>query len=168
MRPTTNILLTTLLFGVLLSSCDKKNFSKSAINKNKIAEFDLNAAKVIIQEKTKQFTEAHITKDTAFLNNSFTEDAKIFPPNSDIVVGQKAIAQLNYDWVNYGIHEFKEETLSFYGNEDYLIDEGSYYLRYGAENTIDKGKYINIWKNIEGEWKIYSNIWNTNLPIELD
>jgi ketosteroid isomerase-like protein len=168
MRPTTNILLTTLLFGVLFSSCDKKNFSKSAINKNKIAEFDLNAAKVIIQEKTKQFTEAHITKDTAFLNNSFTEDAKIFPPNSDIVVGQKAIAQLNYDWVNYGIHEFKEETLSFYGNEDYLIDEGSYYLRYGAENTIDKGKYINIWKNIEGEWKIYSNIWNTNLPIELD
>jgi ketosteroid isomerase-like protein len=168
MRPTTNILLTTLLFGVLLSSCDKKNFSKSAINKNKIAEFDLNAAKLIIQEKTKQFTEAHITKDTAFLNNSFTEDAKIFPPNSDIVVGQKAIAQLNYDWVNYGIHEFKEETLSFYGNEDYLIDEGSYYLRYGAENTIDKGKYINIWKNIEGEWKIYSNIWNTNLPIELD
>jgi ketosteroid isomerase-like protein len=168
MRPTTNILLTTLLFGVLLSSCDKKNFSKSAINKNKIAEFDLNAAKLIIQEKTKQFTEAHITKDTAFLNNSFTEDAKIFPPNSDIVVGQKAIAQLNYDWVNYGIYEFKEETISFYGNEDYLIDEGSYYLRYGAENTIDKGKYINIWKNIEGEWKIYSNIWNTNLPIELD
>lgn len=168
MRPTTNILLTILLFGVILSSCDKKNFSKSAINENKITDFDLNAAKVIIQEKTLQFTKAHITKDTAFLNNSFSEDAKIFPPNSEIVVGQKAIAKLNYDWVNYGIHEFKEETLSFYGNEDYLIDEGKYYLNYGVDNTIDEGKYINIWKSTNGEWKIYSNIWNTNLPVELD
>ena len=71
----------------------------------------------------------------------------------------------NY-WLNYGIYEFKEESTSIYGNKDYVIDEGTYYLRYGKENTIDKGKYINVWKNIDGEWKIYSNIWNTNLPIE--
>ena len=111
-------------------------------------------------------TEAHISKDTSFLNNIFTEDARVLPPNSEILTGRKAISQLNTDWVNYGIYEFKELTTSFYGNQDYLIDEGTYYLRYGEENTIDKGKYINIWKNVNGEWKLYSNIWNTNLPIE--
>ena len=115
---------------------------------------------------TKRVTEAHISKDTSFLNNIFTDDARVLPPNSEIVMGRKAISQLNTNWVNYGIYEFNELTTSFYGNQDYLIDEGTYYLRYGEENAIDKGKYINIWKNVNGEWKLCSNIWNTNLPIE--
>jgi len=148
-------LLALLLFALYISSCENKN-----------SEFDLNPVKAEIQEKTKFFTKAHITKDTAYLNNSFTIDAKVFPPNSEIVSGLKAISKLNYDWVNYGVHEFNEVTTSFYGSKDYVIDEGIYYLRYGKENTIDKGKYINIWKNVNGEWKIFSNIWNTNLPME--
>lgn len=162
--PTT--LLLTVIFGLGLYSCDNKNNSKVEMNEKKTVEFDINAAKSKIQEKTNQFTEAHITKDTAYLNNSFTDDARVFPPNSEIVTGKNAISQLNTDWVNYGIYEFKEVSTSIYGNEEYLIDEGNYHLRYGDDNVIDKGKYINIWKNVNGEWKIYSNIWNTNLPIE--
>lgn len=150
-----------LIIGLILNSCDNKKAEKK-----EVAEFDIHATKTEIQEKTKQFTKAHITKDTAYLNNIFTEDDKVFPPNSEVVVGKKAISKLNFDWVNYGIYEFKEESTSLYGNKDFVIDEGTFYLRYGSENTIDKGKYINIWKNINGEWKIYSNIWNTNLPIE--
>jgi ketosteroid isomerase-like protein len=166
MRQASNLLLLILTIGLVIYSCDKQNNSKVEPNDNGIVEFDLIAAKVKIQEQTKKFTEAHLTKDTAYLNNSFTEDAKVFPPNSEIVRGRKNIAQLNSDWVNYGIYEFKEESTSFYGNQHYLIDEGMYYLRYGKENIIDEGKYINIWKNDNGEWKIHSNIWNTNLPME--
>lgn len=161
MRQTKNLILLIFIFGFILSSClDVKT------KKEQVIEFDLNAAKAEIREKTQLFTNAHITKDTSFLNNSFTDDARVLPPNSAVVSGRTAIAQLNYDWVNYGIYEFTEESTSLYGNEDYLIDEGSYYLRYGEENTLDKGKYINIWKNVDGDWKIYSNIWNTNLPLE--
>ncbi|MBK6989291.1 MAG: nuclear transport factor 2 family protein [Bacteroidetes bacterium] len=108
--------------------------------------------------------QAYITKDTAYLNNIFTQDAKTYPPNSDVVTGRVAISAVNSEWVNYGIKEFSEESTSFYGNEDYLIDEGKYYLRYGENDIIDKGKYINIWKKENGDWKIYSNIWNTSLP----
>ena len=161
MRQSSNFISFLLIFGLILNSCDNKKAEKK-----EVAEFNIHAAKSEIQEKTKQFTKAHITKDTAYLNNIFTEDAKVFPPNSEVVVGKKAISKLNFDWVNYGIDEFKEESTSLYGNKDFVIDEGTFYLRYGSENTIDKGKYINIWKNINGEWKIYSNIWNTNLPIE--
>jgi ketosteroid isomerase-like protein len=159
------LLLVILIFVIGLSSCNEKSNSNVEIEEEVTTKFNLNAVKVKILEKTNRFTEAHIIKDTAYLNNIFTEDAKVFPPNSEIVTGKKAISQINIDWVNYGIYEFREETTSFYGNEDYLIDEGTYYLRYGEENIIDKGKYITIWKNDNGEWKIQSNIWNTNLPI---
>jgi len=120
---------------------------------------------MIIQEKTNRFTEAHVTKDTTFLNNCFSKEAKIFPPNSEAIIGETAISKLNSDWVNYGVYEFKETSTSLYGTKDYLIDEGTYYLRYGPENAIENGKYINIWKNENGEWKLFSNIWNSSDPL---
>ena len=134
-------------------------------NKNKPMEtFDVTAMKKIIKEKNNQFTKAHITGDTAFLNNIFTQDAKVFAPNSDVVTGHANIIDVNSQWVNYGIKEFTEETTAFYGNEDYLIDEGTYYLSYGKDNAIDKGKYLNVWKKENGDWKMFTNMWNTSLP----
>jgi ketosteroid isomerase-like protein len=133
-------------------------------NQQQKPTFDVTAMKKIIEEKNNQFTKAHITGDSAFLVNIFTQDAKVFAPNSDIVIGRPAIAVVNSQYLKLDIKEFREETTAFYGNEDYLIDEGNYYFRYGKDNTIDKGKYLNVWKMEDGDWKIYSNIWNSNMP----
>jgi ketosteroid isomerase-like protein len=149
--------------GCLLIGCSNTE-SPQKNQKEQTVAFNLEEARSIIAEKTKRFTEAHITKDTVYLNNSFAIDAMAFPPNSDIVTGWSAISRLNADWVNYGVYEFTETSIRFYGNAEYLIDEGTYHMRYGDENTIDDGKYINIWKLEDGDWKIFSNIWNTSLP----
>jgi ketosteroid isomerase-like protein len=133
-------------------------------NQQQKPPFDVAAMKKIIEAKNNQFTQAHITGDTTFLNNIFTKDAKAYPPNSDAVVGRAAISAVNSQWVNYDIKEFREETTALYGCEDYLIDEGNYYLRYGKDNTIDKGKYLNVWKKENGDWKIFTNMWNTSMP----
>ena len=150
---TMNKTIAIILLGTLFVACTKQE------------NFDMQAAQKTIASQTHAFTKAHITKDTAFLNNIFTKDARIFPPNSEVVSGRKSIAKLNEDWVNYGIYEFREVSVSFYGNREYLIDEGNYYLKYGPQNTVDSGKYVNIWKQVKGEWKLYSNIWNTNAPV---
>ncbi|MBP9924042.1 MAG: nuclear transport factor 2 family protein [Bacteroidia bacterium] len=159
-----SIYFLAIICAGLITGCGNDNNASKDTNKNSGVIFDSIAMKKIIDEKTNKFTQAHITKDTAYLNNIFTQDAKTYPPNSDVVTGRVAISAVNSEWVNYGIKEFSEESTSFYGNEDYLIDEGKYYLRYGENDIIDKGKYINIWKKENGDWKIYSNIWNTSLP----
>ena len=156
-------LSTIILTGLLNMGCSNSNKNTIDNTKNKEQAFDLTEIKKTIEEKNNQFTKAHITRDTAFLNNIFTKDAKVFAPNSEVVIGRSAIAAVNWQWVNFGIKEFREDIISLYGNEDYLISEGSYYLIYGKENTLDKGKYLNVWKKEDGEWKIFSNIWNTNL-----
>ncbi len=153
------ISFTSLLMVFTFMGCSNIN-KKDCVN-----TFDLQAVKKIIEEKNKLFTAAHTTGDTAYLNNTFTKDAKVFAPNTDVVIGKKAISKLNEEWLSYGIKEFVEETTALYGNEDFIIDEGTYFLRYGDENIIDKGKYINIWKKENGKWKLSSNIWNTNLPV---
>jgi hypothetical protein len=42
---------------------------------------------------------------------------------------------------------------------------GQYTLRGagGAGDLIDRGKYIVIWKLIQGEWKLHRDIWNSSL-----
>jgi len=147
--------------ALLVLGCNQQ---QKPTDKDSAASFDITAMKTIIQEKNNQFTKAHITGDTAFLNNIFTQDAKVFPPNSDAVIGHHAIAVLNLQYVNFDIKEFSEGTTAFYGNEEYLIDEGTYFMRYGKDNTIEKGKYLNVWKREDGDWKLFSNIWNTNMP----
>ena len=160
-----SILFLAIICTGLITGCGNNNKDSKETNENSAVIFDSIALKIIIEEKTNKFTQAHITKDTAFLNHIFTQDAKAYPPNSDVVIGLPAIALVNTQWVNFGIKEFREETIAFYGDENYLIDEGNYYLRYGENEIIDKGKYINIWKRENGDWKIFSNIWNTSLPV---
>ena len=115
-----------------------------------------------IRKKTKAFTAAHVSKDTAYLNGIFTKDARVLAPNMDVVTGKKAISQLNEEWVNFGIHEFEENSTATYGGGDFIVDEGNYFMTYGPDTVVDKGKYINVWKKVNGNWKIYSNIWNSS------
>lgn len=163
----TSIFSFIVVLAALCASCENNSPTSKETDSTNIAAFDLAEMKKVIKEKSEKFTEAHITRDTAFLNNIFTIDARGYPPNSEVVKGRAALSAVNEEWVNYDIKEFREESTTFYGNEEYLIDEGNYYLRYGADDIVDKGNYINIWKQENGEWKIYSNIWNSSLPLAI-
>jgi ketosteroid isomerase-like protein len=95
--------------------------------------------------------------------NIFTSDARILPPNADPVIGRPAIEALTALYMTMEIAEFREETTAFYGNHEMLVDEGAYVFVYDKGKT-ERGKYVNIWRKEGGEWKIYSNMWNTNAP----
>lgn len=148
------VMLLSLFTCILFGSCQKSNTNSS--------DFDLEAMKKIIREKNNQFTNAHITGDNPAIDTLFTADAKSFPPNAQPVIGRDAISKLTAEYIEYGVSEFHEETVELYGSEDLLIDQGNYTMTYGPDSTFEKGKYINVWKKVDGQWKIYSNIWNTN------
>ena len=57
----------------------------------------------------------------------------------------------------------REETTAFYGNAEYVVDEGTYAMTYGAGVT-ERGRYINVWEQENGRWRIQSNIWNSDPP----
>jgi len=43
---------------------------------------------------------------------------------------------------------------------------GRYELKAPDGAPLDRGKYIEIWHKIDGEWKIGNDIWNSDLPSE--
>jgi hypothetical protein len=69
---------------------------------------------------------------------------------------------LTEEYLKAGVQAFREDTTDFYGNQDMLVDAGTYVMTYGADSTIEHGKYLNVWKQEDGAWKIHTNIWNTS------
>jgi ketosteroid isomerase-like protein len=150
--------------GLLAIGCHRPDTASTDTDRDTVAAFDLAATRRVVEEKNRRFTEAHVTGDSVAMVDIFTQDARVLPPDSDPVIGRPAIEALTSQYLTFGITEFREETTAFYGGEDLLIDEGTYIMVYGADSTRESGKYLNVWKKEGGEWKVYSNMWNTNGP----
>lgn len=59
-----------------------------------------------------------------------------------------------------GVKAFRMDTLRCYGNEDLVVEQGTYAMTYGPDDVVECGKYLNVWKPEDGAWKLYANIWN--------
>ena len=57
------------------------------------------------------------------------------------------------------------ETLEVQGSGDFAYEVGTYTLSGKRQGDhTDRGKYIVIWKNEDGQWKLHRDIFNTDLP----
>lgn len=163
MTRTPSFLLTLTLAALPALGCGGTGGGAAATRDSAVA-FDLSAMRAEIEARNRIFTEAHVVIDSAAMVNIFTTDARILPPNADPVIGRPAIEAMTAQYMTFGITEFREETSAFYGNEELLVDEGTYVMTYDKGRSTEKGKYVNVWRKEGGEWKIYSNMWNTNAP----
>jgi ketosteroid isomerase-like protein len=158
------VLLALPLALLAIIGCGRTDGSSS--HRSEAPAFDLATMRLEIEALNRQFTNAHLvgSLDSAAMVNIFTSDARILPPDADPVIGRPAIEALTALYMTMGITEFREETTTFYGNEEMLVDEGTYIFVYDEGRLTERGKYLNIWRKEGGEWKIYSNMWNTNAP----
>lgn len=65
-----------------------------------------------------------------------------------------------------GIETAKLETVEVKGQGDTAIYIGKYILSGEAGNVMDSGKYVVIWKQESGQWKLHRDAWNSGLPPE--
>lgn len=126
--------------------------------------FDLNGTRQLITEQNKHFTDAHLAGDVAAIDSMFTADAKSYPPGSPAVSGLPAMHAYTVEFLKAGLTEFREVTTDFYGNAEYVTDAGTYVATYGPDHVTERGKYLNVWQQLNGTWKIKSNMWNSDAP----
>jgi ketosteroid isomerase-like protein len=154
----------TLLGGSLLAGCLAGACSGPAPTPvpAERASFDLEATRRLIAQQNERFTAAHVAGDIATIDSMFAPDAKSFPPGAAAVVGLPALHAFTVDYLKAGVTEFREETTDFYGNAEYVVDAGSYVVTYGPAHVTERGKYLNVWTQVNGSWKIKANMWNTD------
>lgn len=109
-----------------------------------------------------QFSEYYMAKDGAAVAGLYTEDAKIFPNNREILSGEDLVKY----WepspnVKVLHHKITPVEIKVMGKTayDYGYYEGTTQAE-GKDAASWRGKYVIIWKKVGKEWKIYMDIWN--------
>ena len=113
-----------------------------------------------------RFMTAFADGNVAAVGELYTDNARLMPPNSDTVSGRDGIVAALQSFIDMGIASIKLETVEAEEHGDTAIEEGRYTLGTADGQTADVGKYIVIWKNDNGTWKLHKDIFNSNQPAE--
>jgi ketosteroid isomerase-like protein len=101
--------------------------------------------------------------DSASLGNLYTDEALVMPTGAESAKGKAAISAFWQGAMDMGIKTATLEIQELEQHGDTVIDVGLYTLKSADDAVLDQGKYIVVWKNEDGNWKIHRDIFNSSL-----
>jgi uncharacterized protein (TIGR02246 family) len=118
-----------------------------------------------IDTGNQKFVAAYAKGDAAAMARLYTPQATVFPPGSDMVSGREGIQQVWAGAIQSGLKITGLQTISVeqYGNAAREIGRFTGEAP-NAQKQMTKleGKYVVIWKRLNGTWMLDSDIWNLN------
>jgi uncharacterized protein (TIGR02246 family) len=154
--------------ALLIASCDAGNDATSSAAPEAAASVSGAAEEEAIRAQVARWLELIKSKDAAAISQMYTEDGAFMPANAPIGKGRAAIEQ---NWA--GMMSTPGFDLSFAPDQiivsasgDMALDRGTYRLVVAPDGKeqIDTGKYVVVWRKVDGEWKAAADIINSDLP----
>ncbi|NQY29982.1 MAG: DUF4440 domain-containing protein [Flavobacteriaceae bacterium] len=157
------LIAVALLLVFSITSCNKKaEETKEAVIE---PTFNLANAKAEIVAANKEFKLFFAAADSIGLANLYTQDAKFMNNGAPAVTGRENIQSALSGIMKSGISSINLVTVDVWGMENLITEEGELSL-FVDEAIVYQGKYIVLWKKVDGEWKLFRDIFNSNLPAE--
>ena len=130
---------------------------------------DLAAEEQTIRDLDRRWVEAVGSIDTMSIANVFAADGYFMPPNAPRIDGRDAIRSawaVSLQGPNVSL-TFRPTEIVVAQSADMAYDIGTYNLAMdGPEGRIeDEGKYVVVWKKVNGEWKVVADILNSSKPV---
>lgn len=154
-----NALLIAGMSGLLLACSASDGSDKSAA--------DSGASHEQAIRKTNEQWLAHIRDhDAAAVSKLYTANGAMMAPGAPIAQGQPALEQA---WS--GLMQMPGFGLTFEADEivvasggDMALDRGTYQFSLDGPDgpTTDIGKYVVVWRNVDGQWKVAADIFNSD------
>jgi ketosteroid isomerase-like protein len=151
-------LLGFVVLAALFSSCNNE------AAKTETAGFSLDSAKAAIAASNKVFGGCFATGDSTTFANCYTSDACINVTNMPRMCGTQAITAFFNGGHKMGINNIIITTEEVMGGKDAVVEVGKYEMFVGDKVSAEKGKFIVIWKEENGKWKMHRDIWNSDAP----
>lgn len=114
-------------------------------------------------QQFKKFVEQGDSESIASL---YADDAKLLPPNMDIIEGKKTIQEFWQGAFDMGFNSYNPEMIEAESSGELGLFVGTYTIYGDGNQEIDKGKFLTVFKSIDGKWKIYRDIFNSSMPLE--
>ncbi len=131
---------------------------------------DMRAEQKRIEELGNLWVAAVARKDVKAIANLYTTDGVFLPQNAPMTVGREAIGKA---WAGLlqlpGVSlTFKPTRIDVSSAGDMAADIGTYKLSFDSKQgrVQDQGKYVVVWKKVDGEWQAFADIFNTKLPAQ--
>lgn len=116
-----------------------------------------------IENADRTFESTFVDRDGEGMADLYTEDGQLLPTGSDVVSGRAAIAEYWQGVFDAGITNAELSTVEVEAHGDTAIEVGRYALGDEDGETVDRGKFVVIWKKEDDRWKLHRDIWNTSL-----
>ena len=119
-----------------------------------------------IRNLDNEWVAAVANKDVASIVRFYAEDGAVLPPGAPLAQGHEAIAKV---WS--GLVGLKGFALTFAPTKitiaaagDMAYEIGTYSLSFESEKgpVRDSGKFVVVWKKVDGAWKAAADIFNSN------
>jgi uncharacterized protein (TIGR02246 family) len=117
-----------------------------------------------IEKGNRRFMEAFGRGDAAGVARLYTASAKLLPAHSDFVDGTTAIQRFWQGAMDKGLKEAVLESLEVESHGETAHEMGRYALKTGTGEVADSGKYLVVWRQEDGVWKLHRDIWTTSRP----
>ena len=155
------LIVVTLAFAACNETSSDNSIAGSS-EKDSIT-FDISSARSAVEASNSKFMENMKKGDSVGVASAYTSDALIMPANSESISGKDAVSFWG-SFIRMGVKDAKLITEEVIGNAELLAETGKYEVYLADNKLADKGKYIVIWKPVEGGWKMYRDIFTTSLP----
>jgi ketosteroid isomerase-like protein len=146
-----------------LFSCNSGNPEKASEGKAQNLTLDKKWAKSFIDSINAKFSEQIALGDSAALASHYWSDAELLLDNNEVVKGKDIL----HAWggaIRMGVKEMTFSTTDIAGSSTFIIETGNYEMKDGSKSLLDRGKYVVVWENRNGEWKLYRDIGSTSMP----
>jgi uncharacterized protein (TIGR02246 family) len=93
----------------------------------------------------------------------YTEDCRLMPPNGELEIGREAVREEFSGMIAAGFSG-RLETLEAVTAADIGYRVGTYTITAADGAVVDRGKFMESWRNVGGTWKMANDIWNSDMP----
>ena len=115
-----------------------------------------------IQQTNSVFMRAFTNRNAGEVAALYTEDGQLLPPSSPIVTGKQAIAAYWDGAMKMGVARVELNTLELDRQGATAIEVGRARLFREDGDVLTTAKYVVVWKQQDGNWKLHRDIWNSD------
>ena len=153
------VLVLVLTMGLIGSGCGKQAPS-----------VDIAAEEAAIREAGRAWLAAEIAKDVPKIATFYAKDAIEMASNTPMIQGRDAIQQWYAAWLTpAGVGmTFQTTDVEVAASGDMAIERGTYRFTQDSPRGIteDVGKYVTVWKKVDGTWQVAIDAANSDRPCQ--
>jgi uncharacterized protein (TIGR02246 family) len=160
-------------FG-LVAACQTEPAEQTGATEEAAAT-DAASVRTEIETIGDRFEQALLAEDAATIGTFYAEDAIALPPGAPRAEGRAAIEALFASWFDQvpGPEGFTLTTddVQVAASGDIAYETGTYTSRGTSpegESYDETGKYLVVWKNLDGQWMIVRDTWNSDAPMHME